>query len=91
MTNSMSCERLGELSLEAATKLQPDHPDRNELLQLPGKFYCECPVTFQTHTNKILYGGKPPITADQVPDFLLKVPRAKELFISHNIYQEALK
>lgn len=87
----MSCEHLRELSLEAANRLQPDHPDRNKLLQLPGKFYCECPVTYQTHTNKALYGEKPPITASQVPDFLLKVPRAMELFISHDIYEKALK
>lgn len=87
----MSCEHLCELSLEAANRLRPDHPDRNNLLQLPVKFYCLCPVTQQTHTNKAIYGEKPPITASQVPDFLLKVPRAMELFISHDIYEKALK
>ena len=86
----MSCEHLGELSLEAANRLRSGHPDRNKLLQLPAKFYCECPVTRQTHTNKVLYGEKPPITASQVPDFLLKVPPAMDLFIKYDIYEEAL-
>jgi len=87
----MSCERLGELSLKVAMSLKTDHPDRTELLQLPARFHCECPTTFQTHTGRILYREKPPITADEVPDFLRKVPRAVELFIGHNIYEKALR
>lgn len=87
----MSCDRLAELSLEAAVNLPSDDPDRADLLYLPGKFACECRTTYQTHTNKALYGEKPPLTLDEIPDFLRKVPRAKELFEKHNILEEALK
>ncbi len=87
----MSCDRLGELSLEAAIKLEADDPDRTDLLQLPARFHCECRTTYQTHTNKTLYGEKPPLLPDEIPEFLRKVPKAVELFKAHNILEEILK
>jgi hypothetical protein len=86
----MSCDKLGELSLEAAIKLTPNDPDRTDLLQLPAKFHCECRVTQQTHTSKTLHGPKPPLNTDEIPDFLRKVPKAKELFVRHHILEEVL-
>jgi hypothetical protein len=86
----MSCDRLGELSLEAAIKLKANDPDRTDLLQLPARFHCECRVTQQTHTSKAVNGVKPPLNIDEIPDFLLKVPRAKELFVKHHLLEEVL-
>lgn len=87
----MSCEKLGEAFFRMATKLPEGHPDRLELIHVPLEFTDVCRNTRITHTQKMLYGEKPPLELDEIPDFLLKVPRAKELFEEHNLLAEVLK
>ncbi len=82
---TVTCEKLQEQLASRCAALLPNE-DRQQIDQLIVELISDCPCQLRTHTSRILNSKR---NIDEIPDFLRKKPKAREILIKYGLLEES--